>query len=225
MLLYYQALLKWTVLVILVLWTWQAAIIKYLSLNQHERRQHLHRPGVACLNLRELPLVYHAYQANSQGSWPLYYTEPMLYGVAVLCFKALGVYAAVFLDDVVVYSNSFGDHLQHVDSILCMFEKAGLQVSPSKCTWFTNKVDYLGQILSKGGRRPDDNKVTAVKNMRAPANKNELLSVLGGLGWGITGNISRTMPNYLHHYKTWPHLTRRGLKLHGHVITKQPTIC
>jgi Reverse transcriptase (RNA-dependent DNA polymerase) len=57
------------------------------------------------------------------------------------------VYAAVFLDDVVVYSKSFGDHLRHVDSILSMFEKAGLQVSPSKCTWFTNEVHYLGQIV------------------------------------------------------------------------------
>jgi hypothetical protein len=97
--------------------------------------------------------------------------------------KALGAYAAVFLDDVVVYSKTFDEHLRHVDAILQMFEKAGLQISPSKCEWFAGEVHYLGQVLSKGSRRPDERKKEAVKNMRAPTNKSELLSALGGMGY------------------------------------------
>jgi Reverse transcriptase (RNA-dependent DNA polymerase) len=53
--------------------------------------------------------------------------------MASVLHKALGAYAAVFLDDVVVYSKTFDEHLRHVDAILQMFEKAGLQISPSKC--------------------------------------------------------------------------------------------
>jgi hypothetical protein len=103
--------------------------------------------------------------------------------MASVLHKALGVYAAVFLDDVVVYSKTFDELLRHVDAILQMFEKAGLQISPSKCEWFASEVHYLGQVLSKGGRRSDERKVEAVKNMRAPTNKSELLSALGGMGY------------------------------------------
>jgi hypothetical protein len=64
-----------------------------------------------------------------------------------------------------------------------MFEKDHLQMSPSKCEWFASELHYLGQVLSKGGRRPVERKVEAVKSMRAPTSKNELLSALGFLGY------------------------------------------
>jgi RNase H-like domain found in reverse transcriptase/Reverse transcriptase (RNA-dependent DNA polymerase) len=103
--------------------------------------------------------------------------------MAAVLHEALGVYAAVFLDDVVIYSRTFDQHLKHVDRVLQLLERAGLQISPSKCEWFTQEVWYLGQVLSCGGRRPDEKKVEALAKMRAPTSNSELHTLLGGFGY------------------------------------------
>ena len=46
--------------------------------------------------------------------------------MAAVLHKALGAYAAVFLDDIVAFSPDFESHLQHVDNILGMLQQAGL---------------------------------------------------------------------------------------------------
>jgi Reverse transcriptase (RNA-dependent DNA polymerase)/RNase H-like domain found in reverse transcriptase len=103
--------------------------------------------------------------------------------MSAVLHEALGVYAAVFLDDVVIYSKNFKQHLKHVDRVLQLLERAGLQISPNKCEWFTQEVRYLGQVLSCGGRRPDEKKVEALAKMRAPTSNAELQTLLGGFGY------------------------------------------
>jgi len=54
-----------------------------------------------------------------------------------------------------------------------------VKVNVAKCEWFVNKVEYLGNILSKEGRKPSSLKLEAVLKARKPKNKAQVASYLG----------------------------------------------
>ncbi|KAF3697990.1 Retrovirus-related Pol polyprotein from transposon 297 Protease [Channa argus] len=49
----------------------------------------------------------------------------------------------VYLDDVLIYSRSFSQHLQHLEEILSRFQSSGLKLNPSKCCYATDRVQFL----------------------------------------------------------------------------------
>ena len=55
----------------------------------------------------------------------------------------------IYLDDVLIFSETFEQHVRDVDSILGKIEAAGLKLSPQKCRFFTNEVKFLGHIVSE----------------------------------------------------------------------------
>ena len=57
----------------------------------------------------------------------------------------------IYLDDVLIFSETFEQHVRDVDSILGKIEAAGLKLSPQKCRFFTNEVKFLGHIVSENG--------------------------------------------------------------------------
>ena len=92
--------------------------------------------------------------------------------------KVLGpvknVQAIAYLDDIVVYSKSPEDHLEHLQDIFSRLEKAGLKLKPSKCSFFRKKVKYLGHVLSEEGVAPDPEKVSVIKRLQAPRTVKEV---------------------------------------------------
>ena len=74
----------------------------------------------------------------------------------------------VYLDDLLIVSRSFQEHLQHVGKVLTRLEEAGLRLKPSKCAFAQEKVEYLGHTLSASGVSPNNKKVEAVKNFPTP---------------------------------------------------------
>jgi len=75
----------------------------------------------------------------------------------------------VYLDDMLIVSKSFQEHLQHVGKVLTRLEEAGLGLKHSKCAFAQEKVEYLGHTLSASGVSPNDKKVEAVKNFPTPS--------------------------------------------------------
>jgi Reverse transcriptase (RNA-dependent DNA polymerase) len=58
--------------------------------------------------------------------------------------------ALIYLDDVIVYSRSMNDHLQHVNEILSMLQQTGASLKLKKCHFFQSSVDYLGHVIYPG---------------------------------------------------------------------------
>lgn len=85
----------------------------------------------------------------------------------------------IYLDDVIVFSNTFEDHVSRLDDVLACIGKAGLKVSPKKCSLFQEKVNFLGHVVSKQGISTDPTKVAAVKDWKTPSNVREVRSFLG----------------------------------------------
>lgn len=55
----------------------------------------------------------------------------------------------VYVDDILVFSNSFKEHLQHLEQIFTRLTAAGLTLKPSKCAFALPSVKYLGHVLTK----------------------------------------------------------------------------
>ena len=68
----------------------------------------------------------------------------------------------VYLDDIIVFGQSFQEHLSRLGEVLNKLQTANLKVKPSKCNLFSTKVKYLGHILSADGVMADPAKLEAV---------------------------------------------------------------
>lgn len=69
----------------------------------------------------------------------------------------------IYFDDVLVYSRTFEDRLQHLRLVFQRFREAGLKRKPKKCHFGQRKVKYLGHVISKDGVYPDPEKVSAIR--------------------------------------------------------------
>ena len=85
----------------------------------------------------------------------------------------------VYLDDILLASASIDEHLKHVEKVLQRLKQAGLRLKPSKCMFATTEIQYLGHTLTPMGVKPNDSKVTAVKDFPRPQTVKQVKSFLG----------------------------------------------
>lgn len=85
----------------------------------------------------------------------------------------------LYLDDVVLFSSSFEQHLARLDLVLDRFAHENLKVKLSKCSFFKSRVSFLGHVISAEGVSTDPEKIRAVAEWRRPQDLQELKSFLG----------------------------------------------
>lgn len=84
-----------------------------------------------------------------------------------------------YLDDIVIFSSTFDEHLQRVEEVLTCLRNAGLQLNTKKCRFASTSIKVFGHVVSKDGIRPDPDKINAVLNFSRPLRQKELRSFLG----------------------------------------------
>ena len=84
-----------------------------------------------------------------------------------------------YLDDLLVYSHTFEEHLERLERVLDRLRQHGLKIKPSKCQMFRREVKYLGHKVGGQGVMTDPDKVDVVKSWPTPKNLKELCSFLG----------------------------------------------
>jgi hypothetical protein len=88
-------------------------------------------------------------------------------------------HALVYLDDVTAFSQTFEEHLRHLEGIFQRIEKAGLKINPDKCHFGAQSLQFLGHIITNKGILPDPSKIEAIKNYPEPQNLTHLRAFLG----------------------------------------------
>ena len=91
----------------------------------------------------------------------------------------LWIFALVYIDDIVIYSKTFEDHLKQVDTVLQAIAKAGITLSPPKCHLGYQSLRLLGQQVSRLGLSTHKEKVNAIVQLAEPRSVHELQIFLG----------------------------------------------
>ena len=91
----------------------------------------------------------------------------------------LDLFVIVYLDDILIYSKTWKDHLRHIRIVLDILRKERLFGKISKCVFGVTEVEYLGHNISGNGLSVDPQKVKAVKEWPVPKNKQQVQSFLG----------------------------------------------
>ena len=93
--------------------------------------------------------------------------------------KYLDIFVIAYLDDILIYSESLKEHVQHVQRIFECLKERNLKLKPEKCEFHKKEVNFLGFIIGQHGIRIDPEKIKAVREWKAPTNIKELQSFLG----------------------------------------------
>ena len=112
-----------------------------------------------------------------------------------------------YLDDIIIYSSTPEEHLEHIKTVFKKPHHAKLSMKLSKCHFFTKEIQYLGHILGVGGIKPVPAKTEAIKAMHPPVNPKQVCTFLG-----LVGYYRKFIKNFAKIVKPLTMLTRMDVK-------------
>ena len=92
-------------------------------------------------------------------------------------------FALTYIDDCLIFSKSFEEHLVHLSQVFDRFRKANLKLKPSKCHFAAKEVKYLGHRFTQEGIGVDNEKTAAVVDFPTPKNQTDVRAFLGLSGY------------------------------------------
>ncbi|CAC5410503.1 Retrovirus-related Pol polyprotein from transposon 297,Retrovirus-related Pol polyprotein from transposon 17.6 [Mytilus coruscus] len=88
-------------------------------------------------------------------------------------------FVLVYVDDLLVFSRSFDEHLSHLEQVFTRLRDANLTLKPSKCMFAAKEVKYLGHIISKESIKVYPEKTKAISTFSVPTRQKQVGSFLG----------------------------------------------
>lgn len=121
----------------------------------------------------------------------------------------LSEFAMVYLDDIIIISSTFEEHLAHLRTVFQRLQSANLQLNPDKCEFCRTELKYLGHVISREGIHTDPDKIRAVKEYAPPTTIKEIRRFIGFASW-----YRRFVPNFSKIVIPLTHLTKKNIKFH-----------
>ncbi|GKB97344.1 putative reverse transcriptase domain-containing protein [Tanacetum coccineum] len=100
-----------------------------------------------------------------------------------VCRPYLDKFVIVFIDNILIYSKTQEEHVEHLRLVLGLLKKEKLYAKFSKCEFWLREVQFLGHVINGNGIHVDPSKIEAVKNWKAPRTPTEVRSFLGLAGY------------------------------------------
>ncbi|KAG7547992.1 Zinc finger CCHC-type [Arabidopsis suecica] len=95
----------------------------------------------------------------------------------------IGVFVVVYFDDILVYSKSLDEHLEHLKLILNVLREEKLFANFKKCTFCSDNLVFLGFVVSADGIKVDEEKIKAIRDWPIPKTVGEVRSFHGLAGF------------------------------------------
>ena len=92
------------------------------------------------------------------------------------------IYCLIYLDNIVVFSQTAQEHLHHLHVIFDRFREHNLKLKPSKCNFFKEQITYLAHWVSKEGVWPSNANLKAIAECTPPQTYTEVCAFLGLVG-------------------------------------------
>ena len=97
----------------------------------------------------------------------------------------------VYIDDVVIYSPTFEQHLVDLEKVFQALREANLTLKATKCCFCRKEMRYLGHVITQDGIKPDPTLIKAVSDFPRPQTIKDVQSFLG-----LSGYYRRFIKNY-----------------------------
>ena len=97
----------------------------------------------------------------------------------------------IFVDDLLIHTQSWEEHLRVVQQVLLRFKSYGISVKPSKCELGARSVEFLGHYIGHGIQKPQPRTVEKIENFTFPETKKGMQSFLG-----LCNYYSEFIPGY-----------------------------
>ena len=88
-------------------------------------------------------------------------------------------FVIVYLDDIIIFSETAEEHRQHVRQVLETLQRELLFANPKKCDFFKTKINFVGHIVGDGRVEMNNEKISAVRDWSALTSATEVRSFLG----------------------------------------------
>ena len=116
-------------------------------------------------------------------------------------------YTGSYLDDIIIFSSSWSEHLWHIQQVLNRIRSAGLTVKKSKCVFANAEVEFLGHKVGLGKVEPRYKTVQALIEFPRPSDVKQVRSFLG-----LAGYYRRFLPHFADISTSLTNLLRKGVK-------------
>ena len=91
--------------------------------------------------------------------------------------------SSAYIDDVIIFSKTFADHLVDIDNILYALSSHGFTIKPSKCVWAARSVECLGFEVGEGRLSVPEARVMSINSITLPQTIKQLRSFIGTVGY------------------------------------------
>jgi hypothetical protein len=88
-------------------------------------------------------------------------------------------FVLAYVDDILVYSRTFEEHLHHLDIVIGKLTHAGFTLNITKCKFCIKEIKFLGHVISQAGVAADPARIEAILNYPSPRNQKQLRQFLG----------------------------------------------
>ena len=114
-------------------------------------------------------------------------------------------FTTAYLDDVLIYSRTFEDHLDHITKVFQRLREARLKMKAEKCEFLKSEVQYIGHVVKPDGILPNPEQVSAIRNMAPPTNAKGVRRIIG-----MCSFYRRFIPHFAEIVKPLTALTKKN---------------